>query len=118
MFKDPDGRNSYDALCILSWLVENPEKDAIPTSNVDRIAMMKQRADAFAEPFRSIFADIPDDLDITTPIRLADFPCIAWNNSDGRITLAGDSAHAMTMHVLFLPYLPLSLTFLASCSFY
>lgn len=41
--------------------------------------------------------DIPDELELTTPLRLADFPCEQWDNRDGRVTLAGDSAHAMTM---------------------
>lgn len=60
--------------------------------------MMKKRANDYAEPLRSIVLDIPDDLDITTPLRLADFPCRDWDNHGGRVTLAGDSAHAMTMY--------------------
>lgn len=59
---------------------------------------MKQRASSYAEPFRSVVMDIPNDLDITTPLRLADFPCREWDNQGGRVTLAGDSAHAMTMY--------------------
>lgn len=45
--------------------------------------------------------DIPDDLDFTTPLTLADFPCegIEWDNLGGRATMAGDAAHAMTMFV-------------------
>lgn len=60
--------------------------------------MMKRRASSFAEPLRSIVMDIPDDLDLTTALKLADFPCREWDNRDGRVTLAGDSAHAMTMY--------------------
>lgn len=72
--------------------------DAIPQTNAERIAMMKERAKDFAEPLRSIVMDIPDDLDYTTPLRLGDFPCRDWDNRNGRVTLAGDAAHAMTMY--------------------
>ena len=78
--------------------MKDPVKDAIPKTNPERIAMMKRRAKGFAEPLRSIVMDIPDDLDFTTPLRLGDFPCRRWDNRDGRVTLAGDSAHAMTMY--------------------
>ncbi|KAI1773839.1 FAD/NAD(P)-binding domain-containing protein [Hypoxylon cercidicola] len=97
-FEEPDGRYSYDALVIISWIVKDPLLDAIPLTDRGRVAMMKQRASSYAEPLRSIVMDIPNDLDHTTPLRLADFPCREWNNRDGRVTLAGDSAHAMTMY--------------------
>lgn len=60
---------------------------------------MKKRAQGYAEPLASIVMDIPDDLAFTTPLRLADFPCLDWDNRNGTVTLAGDSAHAMTMFV-------------------
>lgn len=69
----------------------------MPTTDRERIAAMKERASDFTEPFRSIVMDIPDDLDLATPLRLGDFPCREWDNRGGRVTLAGDSAHAMTM---------------------
>jgi 2-polyprenyl-6-methoxyphenol hydroxylase-like FAD-dependent oxidoreductase len=72
-------------------------KDAIPKTHAERIAEMKRRAEGYAEPLKSIVMDIPDDLPLTTPLRLADFPCVPWDNRDGRITLAGDACHAMTM---------------------
>lgn len=96
--EEPDGRINYDALVIISWIMKDPVKDAIPKTNPERIAMMKKRAAGFAEPLRSIVMDIPDDLDFTTPLRLGDFPCRDWDNKGGRVTLAGDSAHAMTMY--------------------
>ncbi|KAI4864445.1 hypothetical protein F4820DRAFT_334105 [Hypoxylon rubiginosum] len=97
-FEEPDGRYSFDALVIISWIVKDPLLDAIPETDKGRIAMMKQRASSYAEPLRSIVMDIPDDLGLTTPLKLADFPCQEWDNRDGRVTLAGDSAHAMTMY--------------------
>ena len=109
--EEADGRLSYDALVIISWLAKDANSgdvvgpagevaadDKIPATNCERIAMMKRRAAEFTEPLRSIVADIPDDLDKTTPLRLGDFPTCSWDNRNGRITLAGDSAHAMTMY--------------------
>lgn len=96
-FTEPDGRLSFDALVIVSWIAKDPVSDAIPKTNPERIAMMKKRASDFAEPIRSIVMDIPDDLE-STPLRLSDFPCRYWDNRGGRVTLAGDSAHAMTMY--------------------
>ncbi|KAH6671677.1 hypothetical protein B0J14DRAFT_594172 [Halenospora varia] len=95
---DPDGRSSYDALVGISWEVKDSEKDAIPRTSAERIAAMKQRAEGFAEPLLSMIMDIPDDSTTATGLRLADFPCMPWDNTNGSITLAGDAAHAMTMY--------------------
>lgn len=86
-------------MVIISWLVKDEKEDAIPISNADRIALMEKRAEGFAEPLRSIVTGIPDDLDLTTPLRLADFPCLSWENENSQVTLAGDSCHAMIMFV-------------------
>ncbi|KAH8646774.1 hypothetical protein BX600DRAFT_155724 [Xylariales sp. PMI_506] len=96
-FPEPDGRLSFDALVIISWIAKDPVADAIPETSRERIAMMKRRAEGFAEPLRSIVMDIPDDLEKTTPLKLGDFPCRDWDNHGGLVTLAGDAAHAMTM---------------------
>ncbi|KUJ14224.1 FAD/NAD(P)-binding domain-containing protein [Mollisia scopiformis] len=94
---DPDGRNSYDALVGVTWMVNDAEKDAIPNTSPERVVEMKKRAQCFAEPLLSMIMDIPDDSMSTTGLRLADFPCEPWDNQNGVVTLAGDSAHAMTM---------------------
>lgn len=62
---------------------------------------MKRRAEGFAEPLRSIVMDISDDEPYTTPLRLGDYvPDVEQrcDNLGGRVTLAGDAAHAMTMY--------------------
>ncbi len=99
---EPDGRKSIDSLVIISWIIKDEVKDAIPKTHAERIALMKKRVEGYAEPLRSIVMDIPDDLPSTTAIRFADFPCVEWDNQGGKVTLAGDSAHAMTMFVPFL----------------
>lgn len=107
-FEEPDGRLSFDALVIQSWIVRDEIEDAIPTTHRERIALMKRRAQGYAEPLASIVMDIPDDLGQTTPLSLADFPCMAWDNRNGSVTLAGDSAHAMTMSVVSMARLELA----------
>jgi 2-polyprenyl-6-methoxyphenol hydroxylase-like FAD-dependent oxidoreductase len=95
---DPDGRSSYDASVGVSWMVADLEKDAIPKTPRERVAEMKRRAQGLAEPLLSMIIDIPDDSMSITGLRLADFPCVPWDSTHGLVTLAGDSAHAMTMY--------------------
>lgn len=82
----------------MSHTVDNETENAIPSSNYDRIQVMKSRASGFAEPLRSIVMDIDENaVTDVKAMRLTDFPAIAWDNKNGKITLAGDSCHAMTM---------------------
>ncbi|OTB09713.1 hypothetical protein K445DRAFT_71787 [Daldinia sp. EC12] len=97
-FAEPDGQRSFDVQVIISWIVRNSVSDAIPETHEERIKLMKERANDYAEPLRSIVMDIPDDLTSTTAFKLADYPPRKWNNRNGRVTLAGDSAHTMTMY--------------------
>jgi 2-polyprenyl-6-methoxyphenol hydroxylase-like FAD-dependent oxidoreductase len=96
--KDPDGRDSYDAVVGVTWMVTDLDEDAVPRDPIKRIAEMKRRAQGFAEPLLSMVMDIPDDSLTSTGLRLADFPAIPWDNCDGLVTMAGDSAHTMTMY--------------------
>lgn len=57
---------------------------------------MKQQAAEFAEPFRSAIMAVPEGTEVID-VRLADWPCLEWDNRRGRATLVGDAAHAMTM---------------------
>lgn len=79
-------------------MVSDLEKDEIPRDPIKRIAEMKRRAQGFAEPLLSMIMDIPDDSLTSTGLRLADFPAVPWDNCNGLVTMAGDSAHAMTMY--------------------
>lgn len=97
VFEQPDGKNSFDAVCIMSWPFNDAEKDEIPQTNRLRVANMKERAQGFAGPIRRLFDGIPDDIEPVTVITLADFPVLDWL-SHSNVTLAGDAAHAMTMY--------------------
>lgn len=88
-----------DYLCqiVISW----PEAKglAIPASNEDRVAVMKQLAADWAEPFRSLVQNIPPDAQVTS-INVEDWlPSNSNCNArgHGRMVLMGDAAHTMTM---------------------
>jgi 2-polyprenyl-6-methoxyphenol hydroxylase-like FAD-dependent oxidoreductase len=85
----------YRAQINLSWPVKGPE-DELKSTNAERIADMKKRAESFDPRLRDAVAAIPDDEPLLE-IKLADWPCYKWDNHDGKMTIIGDAAHAMTM---------------------
>ncbi|CUS12216.1 unnamed protein product [Tuber aestivum] len=92
-----DGGDYYTAQLLMSWRLIDPVKDEVAPDNTERLENMKRRASRFAEPLRSAILDIPLDTEVVE-IKLGDWPCLGWDNLGGRITLAGDAAHAMTMY--------------------
>ena len=71
---------------------------------------MKRVASDWAEPFRSVVMQLPDDA-AAKVIRLEDWPpplpedgVSSWNNHGGRASLAGDAAHAMVMCTSTVPF--------------
>jgi 2-polyprenyl-6-methoxyphenol hydroxylase-like FAD-dependent oxidoreductase len=79
----------------LSWPVKSPD-DEVKADNAERLADMKRRASVFAPTLRNAVGAIPENTPVLE-IKLADWPCLDWDNRGGRITLLGDAAHAMTM---------------------
>jgi 2-polyprenyl-6-methoxyphenol hydroxylase-like FAD-dependent oxidoreductase len=98
-----DERDSYTCQILISWPVR-PEKGLpeVPAASADRLALMKHLSRDWADPFHIIIKAIPDDAEPIT-LKLEDWPPPVnprkdgWDNMGGRVTLAGDSAHAMTM---------------------
>ncbi|KAJ6130946.1 hypothetical protein N7523_001406 [Penicillium sp. IBT 18751x] len=86
----------YRAQICMSWPVKGSE-DAVATTDEARLANMKRRAQGFAPFLQEAVDRIPNETPVTE-IKLADWECLSWNNHGGRITLAGDAAHAMTMY--------------------
>jgi 2-polyprenyl-6-methoxyphenol hydroxylase-like FAD-dependent oxidoreductase len=74
-----------------SW--RSPEPTNIQGSAV--LVDMKERASAFASPFREAFMGISDKAP-TWHNRLSSWPTKPWDNRGGKITLIGDAAHPMT----------------------
>lgn len=72
----------------------------IPESPSKRLALMKEMSDGWAEPFRSMVHDLPSDI-LPKDLNIGDWlpgpeDGHVWSNRNGRVTLAGDAAHAMT----------------------
>jgi 2-polyprenyl-6-methoxyphenol hydroxylase-like FAD-dependent oxidoreductase len=85
----------YSAQLNMSWPVRTPE-DEVPATNDEKLAKMKKLADVLESRLRTPVQNIPNGTEIVE-IKLADWPCLEWPNSDGKVTLIGDAAHAMTM---------------------
>ena len=81
-------------VCV-SWKPKDGERD-VPESAAGKVRRMRELCCNMAAPIRDMVAAIPEDSEAIA-VRLQDWPCLTWDNYDGRITLAGDSAHAMTM---------------------
>ena len=86
----------YRAQINLSWRVKSPE-DEVHSDNEARLNDMKRRAAGFTSVLSNAVTSIPEGTPVLE-IRLADWPCLEWNNQNGRITLISDAAHAMTMY--------------------
>ncbi|KAM3511874.1 hypothetical protein MY11210_004492 [Beauveria gryllotalpidicola] len=91
------GREAYKFQVIQSWLAKTPA-DEVPASDADRVADMQRRAAEFHPTLRDVVRKLtPDDAEVAE-ILLQDWPCQQWDNRGGRVSLAGDAAHAMTMY--------------------
>ncbi|KAF4535349.1 Monooxygenase [Lasiodiplodia theobromae] len=87
---------TYRAQLNMSWPVEGPEDEVADTDSA-RLEFMKQRARHFDPRLRRVWEGIPEGT-VVTEVKLADWPCLEWDNRNGRVTLASDAAHAMTMY--------------------
>ena len=85
----------YSAQLNISWPVRSQE-DEVPASNDGKLAKMKALSAVFDTRLKTAVQSIPEGTDILE-INLADWPCLEWPNLDGKVTLVGDAAHAMTM---------------------
>ncbi|KAH7323464.1 FAD-binding domain-containing protein [Rhexocercosporidium sp. MPI-PUGE-AT-0058] len=90
------GEAYYEGQLNISWIVRS-EDDEVPTGNQERIMKMKSMAKVFEARLRKVVEDIPDDSAVLE-IKLQDWPTVKWPNFDGKLTLVGDAAHAMTMY--------------------
>ncbi|KAL4881555.1 hypothetical protein BJY04DRAFT_188335 [Aspergillus karnatakaensis] len=89
-------RDDYRVQICISWPVKGPG-DEVHGSDAERLANMKQRAEGFVAPLYNAVQRIPDGTPVVE-VSLADWEGQLWDNRGGRVTLAGDAAHAMTMY--------------------
>ncbi|KAH7419331.1 monooxygenase-like protein [Cadophora sp. MPI-SDFR-AT-0126] len=94
--KSQGAEQYYSAQLNISWPVRGPA-DVVPATNADKLKRMKLLANDFEERLRNAVHNIPEGTEVIE-VKLADWPCLEWPNSDGKVTLLGDAAHAMTMY--------------------
>ncbi|KAL4778426.1 hypothetical protein BJX76DRAFT_343166, partial [Aspergillus varians] len=97
---DPSRPETWTFFFYISWYSPLPEQHATAHwTNAQRLHQAKQFARHFTDPWKSAYEWLPDDQEVWY-MSLTDFdPGAAshrWCNYDGRVTLAGDAAHAMT----------------------
>jgi 2-polyprenyl-6-methoxyphenol hydroxylase-like FAD-dependent oxidoreductase len=97
------GEGKYECQMLTGWPFRAGFRDRdtpteIPAENRERLSLMKSFTEGWHEPFAEIVRSIPDGTEVKS-IPLEDWvPHMeAWDNLDGRVTLVGDAAHAMTM---------------------
>ena len=98
--EDPDRPETWTFFFYISWHCTREEQQATADwSNSQRLQQVKGLSKCFTDPWRSAFDWVPDDHQVWY-MCLTDFdPCAPdhhWDNHGGRVTLAGDAAHAMT----------------------
>lgn len=100
---DP-GSNSgkYVVQLVVSWpLVEGflgrATVTTIPDINTDRLTLIRDIAQTWAEPFRGIALDVLSEDTEVKPIVLDDWPPPLDLRTTGRTVLMGDALHPMTM---------------------
>ena len=86
----------YRVQIMISWPVKTPD-DEVKSTDLERLANMKKRASDFNPVLRDVVQLIPDGSEVIEVV-LQDWPCLPWDNRNGKVTLAGDAAHAMTMY--------------------
>ena len=98
-------RDSYECQILVSWpyragFMGRKQPLEVPQKHEERLKLMKEIADGWAEPFREIVMAISEGMEVKT-ISLEDWvpPKEEWQgeNGEGKVMLLGDAAHAMTM---------------------
>jgi 2-polyprenyl-6-methoxyphenol hydroxylase-like FAD-dependent oxidoreductase len=97
---DPKRPETWTFFFYISWPSPVQEQNQTANwSNIQRLRQVKEMARDFSDPWKSAFSWLPDEHDVWHTC-FTDFDLAAekhrWSNHDGRVTLAGDAAHAMT----------------------
>ncbi|KAA6409475.1 MAG: hypothetical protein FRX48_07029 [Lasallia pustulata] len=92
---DPDKPETWLFQLMMSW-GGSPTLEEMPT-NEDRMRVFKERAQRWAEPWKTAGLNVTDDTEIYAAPATYWMPT-AWHNHNGMITLAGDAAHPMPPH--------------------
>ncbi len=102
---DREDWESYECQILVSWpyragFMGREMPLDVPEENGERLQIMNEVAEGWAEPFREIVMGISEGTEVKT-ISLEDWvpPKEGWKGGrgDGKVVLVGDAAHAMTM---------------------
>jgi 2-polyprenyl-6-methoxyphenol hydroxylase-like FAD-dependent oxidoreductase len=93
---DPNDPATWTFQLQTTW---NKKEGEDPSS----LALLKEKAQTFGEPFKSANLWVPDDTKLSSN-NLSYWKPIPWDDKNGRVTLVGDAAHPMTFREsTFLP---------------
>lgn len=98
---DPDKPETWRFQVVTSWLGERDSS----MDNEARLRQVKEKASRLCEPFKSANLWMPDDT-LVTYDPLGYWSPVARDSKGGRVTLAGDAAHAMTPRKIARPHMP------------
>ena len=92
---DPKNPESWLFQNVLSW-VGKPRAEELPDRE-SRLKFWREKAERFAEPWRSVGQHLPDDIPLSIDHTTVWRPTMDWSDTQfGRkVTLAGDAAHPM-----------------------
>jgi 2-polyprenyl-6-methoxyphenol hydroxylase-like FAD-dependent oxidoreductase len=102
---DLDKPETWTFQILSTWAVKNVEDhdndDEDQNGKGSRLRRLKEhvKRDGWAEPYKSAIEWIPEDTLILKD-QLKIWKPVKWDNQNGRVTLCGDAAHAMTFRKL------------------
>lgn len=84
-------------MVMMTWPADDADEQAALAADPDRLLeKMRVMAEPLAAPFNAMFCDIKRGTKSWYRGRLSYWPTKPWDGRGGRVTLAGDAAHAMT----------------------
>jgi 2-polyprenyl-6-methoxyphenol hydroxylase-like FAD-dependent oxidoreductase len=96
--KDPDKPETWLFQNVFSW-VGAPNPEDLPDS-ASRMAFWKSKAEKFADPWRTVGRELPEDLKFGIDRVNVWRPSMDWSKNElgGIVTIAGDAAHCIPPH--------------------
>ncbi|KAF2193701.1 FAD/NAD(P)-binding domain-containing protein [Zopfia rhizophila CBS 207.26] len=93
---DKDDPTTWTFQILSTWPIKNVEDY---DNEADRLKRLKAhvKRDGWAEPYKTAIENIPDET-LVLKDQLKIWKPVKWENHEGKVTLCGDAAHAMTFH--------------------